>query len=101
MLLDLITVRFMLGYATRPIHVFGSLGLAAGALGGMIGLYLTFVKLVLGESIGDRPLLLLAVLLVILGVKMISMGLLAEMVMRVYHEAQEKPIYVIREQLDD
>jgi len=100
-LLDLITVRFMLGYATRPIHVFGSLGLAAGALGGMIGLYLTFVKLVLGESIGDRPLLLLAVLLVILGVQMISMGLLAEMVMRVYHEAQEKPIYVIREQLDD
>ena len=99
--LDLITVRFMLGYATRPIHVFGSLGLASGALGLLIGLYLTFVKLVLGESIGARPLLLLAVLLVILGVQMISMGLLAEMVMRVYHEAQDKPIYVIREQLDD
>ncbi len=100
-LLDLITVRFMLGYATRPIHVFGSLGLASGALGLLIGLYLTFVKLVLGESIGSRPLLLLAVLLVLLGVQMVSMGLLAEMVMRVYHEAQEKPIYVIREQLDD
>ncbi len=99
--LDLITVRFMLGYATRPIHVFGSLGLASGALGLLIGLYLTFVKLVLGESIGARPLLLLAVLLVILGVQMISMGLLAEMVMRVYHEAQDKPIYVIREQLED
>ena len=99
--LDLITVRFMLGYATRPIHVFGSLGLASGALGLLIGLYLTCVKFMLGESIGARPLLLLAVLLVILGVQMISMGLLAEMVMRVYHEAQEKPIYVIREQLDD
>ncbi|MCX6029656.1 MAG: glycosyltransferase family 2 protein [Chloroflexi bacterium] len=100
-LLDLITVRFMLGYATRPIHVFGSLGLASGALGLLVGLYLTFVKLVLGESIGSRPLLLLAVLLVLLGVQMVSMGLLAEMVMRVYHEAQQKPIYVIREQLDD
>ena len=97
--LDLITVRFMLGYANRPLHVFGGLGLISGAAGILIGLYLTFVKLVLGQDIGSRPLLLLAVLLVILGVQMISMGLLAEMVMRVYHETQDKPIYVIREQL--
>ena len=89
-LLDLITVRFMLGYATRPLHVFGGLGLAAGGLGMLIGFYLTFVKLVLGQNIGNRPLLLLAVLLVILGVQMVSMGLLAEMVMRIYHEAQRQ-----------
>ncbi len=99
-LLDLITVRFLLSYATRPLHVFGGTGLAAAGMGSVIGLYLTFVKLVLGQSIGTRPLLLLAVLLVLLGVQMVSMGLLAEMVMRAYHEAQDKPIYVIREELD-
>jgi glycosyltransferase involved in cell wall biosynthesis len=99
-LLDLITVRFMLGYATRPLQVFGRMGLISGGIGVLLGLYLTFVKLVLGQSIGNRPLLLLAVLLVILGVQMISMGLLAEMITRTYYEAQDKPIYVIREQLD-
>jgi len=64
-------------------------------------MYLTFVKLILGENIGDRPLLMLAVLLVILGVQMVSMGLLAEMITRTYYEAQNKPIYVIREQLGE
>lgn len=98
-LLDLITVRFMLGYVTRPLQVFGRLGLAAAGLGLLCGLYLTFVKFALGENIGSRPLLLLAVLLVILGVQMISMGLLAEMITRTYYEAQDKPIYMIREQL--
>jgi glycosyltransferase involved in cell wall biosynthesis len=99
-LLDLITVRFMLGYVTRPLQVFGRLGLASAGLGLLCGLYLTFVKFALGENIGSRPLLLLAVLLVILGVQMISMGLLAEMITRTYYEAQDKPIYMIREQLD-
>lgn len=98
-LLDLITVRFMLGYANRPLRVFGTLGLAMAAVGAVIGLYLTFVKLFLGQNIGNRPLLLLAVLLVILGVQTVSMGLVAEMVMRTYHEVQNKPIYVIRETL--
>lgn len=99
-LLDLITVRFMLGYVARPLQVFGRIGLASAGLGLLCGLYLTFVKLALGENIGSRPLLLLAVLLVILGVQMISMGLLAEMITRTYYEAQDKPIYMIREQLD-
>jgi glycosyltransferase involved in cell wall biosynthesis len=100
-MLDLLTVRFLLGYATRPLHVFGGLGFIAGGLGVLIGLYLTFVKLVLGQNIGQRPLLLLAALLLILGVQMVSMGLLAEMVMRTYHEAQNKPIYMVRERLDE
>lgn len=98
--LDLITLRFLLGYATRPLHVFGGLGLGLSGLGILFGLYLTLVKLVLGQDIGNRPLLLLAVLLVVLGVQMVSMGLLAEMVMRTYHEAQNKPIYAVRERLD-
>ncbi len=99
-ILDLITVRFLLGYVNRPLHVFGGVGFASGALGILIGLYLTMVKFLSGEDIGNRPLLLLAVLLVILGVQMVSMGLLAEMIMRTYYEAQGKAIYVIREQLD-
>jgi glycosyltransferase involved in cell wall biosynthesis len=98
--LDLITVRFLLGYATRPLHVFGGIGLLLAGLGFLFGIYLTFVKLALGENIGNRPLLILAVLLVILGVQMVSMGLLGEMITRTYYEAQDKPIYVVREQLD-
>jgi hypothetical protein len=70
-----------------------------GGLGILIGIYLTFVKLVLGQDIGSRPLLLLAVLLVMLGVQMLSMGLLSEMVMRTYYEVQNKPIYFVRDWL--
>lgn len=98
--LDLITVRFMLSYSTRPLHVFGGLGLASAGAGLLIGLYLTVLKFAFGQDIGTRPLLSLAVLLVVLGVQLMSMGLLAEMITRTYHEAQDKPIYVIREQLD-
>jgi hypothetical protein len=72
----------------------------ASGLGILIGLYLTFVKLVLGQRIGDRPLLMLAVLLVMVGVQFITMGLLGEMVMRTYYEAQGKPVYSVREVLD-
>jgi glycosyltransferase involved in cell wall biosynthesis len=98
-LLDLITVRFILSYSTRPLQIFGGAGLLMGAAGVLIGLYLTFVKLVLGESIGDRPLLILGVLLIILAVQMISIGLVAEIVVRTYHESQRKPIYMVRESL--
>jgi dolichol-phosphate mannosyltransferase len=72
-----------------------------GALGTAIGFYLTYLKLVLGQSIGSRPLLLLAVLLVMLGVQMMSIGLLGEMTMRTYYETQNKPIFVIREVLEN
>lgn len=98
--LDMLTVRFLLSYSTRPIHVFGVLGLIASGLGVLLGLVLTFEKLALGHDIGNRPLLLLAVLLVILGVQMISMGLLSEVVVRTYFEAQDKPIYTVRQILE-
>ncbi|MFB0535133.1 MAG: glycosyltransferase family 2 protein [Anaerolineae bacterium] len=100
-ILDLLTVRFLLSYSTRPIHIFGSLGLAMSGLGGILGLYLSVVKLALGEDIGDRPLLLLAILLMVLGVQMITMGLLGELVVRTYHESQGKRIYVVREILGE
>ena len=99
--LDMLTVRFLLSYSTRPIHIFGGLGLVLSGLGVLLGLYLTFEKLVMGHNIGSRPLLLLAVLLVILGVQMISIGLLSEVLVRTYFEAQNKPIYVVREELVD
>lgn len=98
-LLDLITVRFILSYSTRPLQIFGGAGLLMGAAGVLIGLYLTYVKLVLGQNIGDRPMLILGVLLIILAVQMISIGLVAEIVVRTYHESQRKPIYMVRESL--
>ena len=99
-ILDLLTVRFLLSYSTRPIHIFGSLGLALSGLGTILGLYLSVVKLALGQDIGSRPLLLLSILLMVLGVQMITMGLLGELVVRTYHESQGKRIYVVREMLE-
>jgi glycosyltransferase involved in cell wall biosynthesis len=96
-LLDLITVWFLGAYSTRPIHVFGTLGLLSAFGGVLAGLYLTYIKLIVGENIGGRPLLLLAVLLVVIGVQLVTMGLLAEMQIRTYHESQNKPIYIVRE----
>lgn len=95
--LDLITVWFLGTYATRPIHVFGTIGLVSAAAGLLTGVYLTFLKLFFDQDIGGRPLLLLAVLLVVIGVQLITMGLLGEMVIRTYHESQNKPIYFVRE----
>jgi glycosyltransferase involved in cell wall biosynthesis len=99
-ILDLFTVSFLLRFSTKPLRMFGSFGMALGSIGGLLGLALVYVRLFQGEAIGDRPLLLLAVLLVILGVQIFSIGLVAEMVMRVYHEPQGKPTYVVRECLD-
>ena len=95
--LDLVTVWFLGSYATRPIHVFGTMGLLSASAGIVIGLYLTFLKLAMHQDIGARPMLLLAVLLVVIGVQLITMGLLGEMVIRTYHESQNKPIYFVRE----
>jgi glycosyltransferase involved in cell wall biosynthesis len=100
-LLDLITVRFLLSYSTRPIQLFGSIGLISLILGGALLTYLgVYVRLILGESIGDRPLLLLAVLMVLIGVQFLGMGLLGELITRVYYEGRNRPIYVVREELN-
>jgi glycosyltransferase involved in cell wall biosynthesis len=98
-LLDLVTVWFLGGYSTRPIHVFGSLGLLSAAGGVLLGVYLTILKFGFGQNIGGRPLLLLAVLLVVIGVQLITMGLLGEMVIRTYFESQHKPIYIVRQEV--
>jgi glycosyltransferase involved in cell wall biosynthesis len=94
--LDLITVKFLLSFSTRPLQFFGPVGIFSGVLGGLISLYLSFQKIFLGRDIGGRPLLLLGALLIIVGIQFIGMGLLGEMMVRVYHETQKKPIYVIK-----
>jgi len=99
-LLDLITVRFLLGYAARPMQSFGLIG--AGLLLGssLLGAYLAFVKFGLGEDIGARPLLLLALLLALVGIQFLVLGLLAELIIRVYYESQDKPTYLVRETVE-
>jgi glycosyltransferase involved in cell wall biosynthesis len=98
-LLDLITVRFLLSYSTRPMQVFGAFGLLTMLAGTLISLYLVILKLIYNLSIGDRPLLLLGVLLIIVGVQFIGFGLMGELIMRTYYETQHKPIYVVREEI--
>ena len=94
--LDLLTVSFLLSYLGRPMQLFGLAGLISGGIGLLLGLYLTGLKLIGGADIGNRPLLSLAILLLILGVQFLVMGLLGELQTRTYFEVQNKPIYVIR-----
>ncbi|WP_071191382.1 glycosyltransferase family 2 protein [Trichormus sp. NMC-1] len=96
-LMDLLTILFMKKFLTRPMHVFGLFGLISMVSGLGIGIYLTFLKLVWAEMIGNRPLLILAVLLLVTGVQLFCFGLLAELLMRTYHESQGRPIYRVRE----
>ena len=96
-LMDLLTILFMKKFLTRPMHVFGLLGLISMVAGGSIGIYLTVIKLAFREDIGNRPLLILAVLLLVTGVQLFCFGLLAELLMRTYHESQGRPIYRVRE----
>jgi glycosyltransferase involved in cell wall biosynthesis len=96
-LLDLLTVKFFLSFLTRPLQIFGLLGLGTFVPGVMICFYLTILKLVWGEPLAERPLLFLGVLLAIIGVQFLCMGILAEIQIRTYHESANKPIYAIRE----
>jgi len=98
-LLDLITVKFLLSYSTRPIHIFGLIGLVSAAFGVGIGGWLSFQRLFQGVPLSNRPILFLAVLLVIVGVQFVTMGLLAELQTRIYHESQKRPTYTVREKL--
>ncbi|MEM9450822.1 MAG: glycosyltransferase family 2 protein [Cyanobacteria bacterium P01_E01_bin.6] len=95
--MDLITIFFMKKFVTRPMHVFGLFGLGAASSGILIWLYLTYVKLAMGQNIGDRPLLILAVMLILAGIQLCGFGVLAELLMRTYHESQGRPIYRVRD----
>jgi glycosyltransferase involved in cell wall biosynthesis len=99
-ILDLVTVKFLLSYSTRPLQIFGLVGVAMGAVGAALLAYLTYVKFVFEEAIGNRPLLAVAILFLITGVQLVTVGLLAEMQARTYHESQDKPVFVIRQILE-
>jgi glycosyltransferase involved in cell wall biosynthesis len=95
--LDLLTIKFLAGFSTRPIHVFGTFGLITMLTGLLITGVLGIEKIFLGMELAGRPLLLLGILLVLGGVQLVTLGLLGEMLARTYHESQGKPIYRLRE----
>lgn len=95
-LLDLFTVKFFMTYGTRPAHLFGLLGLLFGALGVSILTYLAVIRLFFDQAIGTRPLLFFGGLSFLTGILLVNFGLMAELLMRTYHESQNKPIYVLK-----
>lgn len=103
-LLDLVTLWFLLYFAKKPFYampgrLFGFTGAILAGLGGITGAYLSFLKLFLGIPIGNRPLLILAMMLVVVGVQSFMLGLIGELMMRIYFEASGRKTYVIRELL--
>jgi glycosyltransferase involved in cell wall biosynthesis len=97
--LDLVTVKFLLSYSTRPLQMFGLFGSLMGAAGGVLLAFLAYMRITRGWS-ADGPILLMGVLLVFTGVQLLTIGLLAELQARTYHESQGKPIYVVRQVLE-
>ena len=106
-ILDLMTILFLRRYSDRPMHLFGSLGLVSGGLGGLTVFYLAAMKIWAGlvngvggfrsVRIGERPLLQIAILLIIIGVQFLVMGLIAELNVRTYYESQNKSVYYVQE----
>jgi glycosyltransferase involved in cell wall biosynthesis len=97
--LDLITVKFLSSFSTRPIQVFGLLGIVLGGLGTLMLGWLGIQRLLFGVPLANRPIVLLALLFEMAGVQLVTLGLLGEMLARTYHESQGKPIYTIAEDL--
>lgn len=96
--LDLLTVKFLSSYSTRPLQMFGSLGIGMAAIGIPVVLYLAYVRLIAHQPIAERtPLLLFGFFLIFGGLQLLMTGLLGEMLSRTYHESQNKATYVIRE----
>ena len=109
-ILDLLTVSFLLSFSSRPMQLFGTVGLLSSGIGGLILMYLAGTKIVngllYGEEayrafrVGSNPWTMLAVLLAVVGIQFLMMGLLGEILTRTYHETQDKPIYVVRQVLE-
>jgi glycosyltransferase involved in cell wall biosynthesis len=99
-LLDLLTVKFFSSYSTRPGHLFGMCGLVCTAIGGGITAILGIQRLFADTPLASRPLLLLGILLMVVGVQFLTMGLLGEVLVRTYHESQGKPPYLIKDILE-
>jgi dolichol-phosphate mannosyltransferase len=96
---DLVTIKFMASYQTKPIYVFGSFGMLAFAVSFIAGLWALFLKLVHKADFVQTPLPVLAVVMFAVAAQFFLMGLLAEMQVRTYHESQSKTIYAVRERI--
>ena len=96
---DLMTIKFMASYQTKPIYVFGSFGMLAFAISLLGGLYAVFLKIFHKADFVQTPLPILSIVMFAVGVQFLLMGLLAEMLVRTYHESQAKAIYAVRERL--
>lgn len=96
---DLMTIKFMASYQTKPIYVFGSFGMLAFAVSLLTGLYAVFLKIIHKADFVQTPLPILSIVMFAVGVQFLLMGLLAEMLVRTYHESQAKAIYAVRERL--
>ena len=96
-ILDLLTVKFLLSYSTRPLQIFGLVGGGMLFAGLLVSAWLAYQRLFGYQSIANRPLLLFGILLIFTGLQLLTLGLLAELQARTYHESQDKPTYVIRE----
>jgi glycosyltransferase involved in cell wall biosynthesis len=96
---DLMTIKFMASYQTKPIYVFGSFGMLAFVVSLLSGLYAVFLKIFHKADFVQTPLPILSVVMFAVGVQFLLMGLLAEMLVRTYHESQAKAIYAVRERL--
>jgi glycosyltransferase involved in cell wall biosynthesis len=96
---DLMTIKFMASYQTKPIYVFGSFGMLAFAISFLAGLYAVFLKVIHKADFVQTPLPVLTIVMFAVGVQFLLMGLLAEMLVRTYHESQAKAIYAVRERL--
>tara|TARA_Y100000310_G_C20620602_1_gene783071 strand:+ start:327 stop:1262 length:936 start_codon:yes stop_codon:yes gene_type:complete len=87
--LDMILLKFWMSYSTRPIHLFGGLGVLSGIAGILIGAYLTFIKIIYKEAIANRPLLILSALLILVGLILLVFGFLADILIKIYYKDQE------------
>jgi hypothetical protein len=95
---DLMTIKFMASYQTKPIYVFGTFGMLAFLISLMAGIW-AVIKKIEGISFILTPLPIITVVMFAVGVQFLLMGLLAEMLVRTYHESQSKPIYAVRERI--
>ena len=95
--LDIITVKFLLSYSQSPIQMFGLLGLFSGTVGFIVTAYLIIMRLFFNQSLSDRPLFVLSIFMIFIGVQLITIGLLAEVLIRVYHKVQDRSTYVIKD----
>ncbi len=99
-ILDIFLVKFLNEYITRPLYVFGGIGLTLFGVGFLIELYLTVLKFFFGQDIGHRPLLILGVLLILSGIQLVSTGIIAELIVRTYYESKGEKPYIIQEKIN-